>query len=730
MFSLPGTRRLTKQKVLSETTAPLPVALERSDQPPQVPSIDHAPRTVCIIGTDNGMGLSRDREIFAIAFRSAGWDVVFANPQDRSAVVSCAVNLHSEVVTSRFLGSAPINIIVPNPEWWQMEWNPILLRPSVRVWAKTLDAERIFSRNGASVQYVGFRSLDRRDSAVRRVPVFLHVGGKSPNKGTDTLIANWQAEWPQLIVVTTQPMRTSLRNVTILRRRTLDAEIRKLQNECAFHIYPSQYEGFGHAQWEGLSCGAIVFATNGPPFAEQAQAFRLLDARPIKGKVVTKHAVMPQAIVTAVRWVKALTPAEIAEHGAAARLAWEQNTANFEQRIHELIPALDDPPSVAIHPISAVAKAQYPTNGEIPGFAYVGRVDCVTGQGTAARHQLHVLRKHGLRFQIIDAGSCASPDPKGMDPFVRAARQSDMGITPRGTIIHLQPNTAEKFHRDRSLPRPHILVSVWETSRLPVSWVPLINSYDQVWCATEWQRRVYSASGVKEELLRVVPFAIDPTLYDLQPRRRNGDGKTIFGSVFQWTERKDPEALISAFLHEFSADCRAVLVLKSYEGDNPSTSVRSKVDAIVKSFHLPGKPPEIRVVSSALDGSGMAEFYRSIDCCVSSHRGEGFGFQIAEALLYGRPVIATGWSAPAEYADGCFRPVRYTLEPPHRNEWQPFYTADQLWARVDVSDLAAAMREAHQRQIALPLDLFRERCLSLTKQAGDAAYECLREIIR
>lgn len=723
-FSLPAVRRFGRKRsnTLSEAPALQPSPVENINAPePQL--TDQARRSVCIIGADNGMGLSRDRDILVAAFRDAGWDVSLAT-SDKHGNEQHTVNLHLETVAQRFLRTAPVNVIVPNPEWWSMDWNPILRQPSIRVWAKTEDAARIFKSLGAQVQHIGFRSMDRRDVGVPRQRAFLHVGGKSPNKGTSLLVSCWRSEWPQLIVVTSQPVRSVLPNVTIVRRRTSDTELRRLQNECQFHIYPSAYEGFGHAQWEGLSCGAVVFATNGPPFSEHGDAFRLLDARPTKNGFVSKSGVLPTSIAAALKWANGLTQEAIAECATHSRNAWEQNTTAFAAAIDAAIAEIEGP-RLSLEPVAAPRITT-----ELPVFNYVGRVDCVTGQGTAARHQLHVLRKRGLRFRVVDAGSCASPDPKCADPFVQTARKSDSDVKPGGTIIHLQPNTAERFHHDPSLPRPHILVSVWETSKLPAAWIPLINSYDQVWCATWWQYQVYRDSGIKESLLRLVPFAIDPSLYPAQPRGRISDGKTVFGSVFQWTERKDPQGLIGAFLHAFTADDRVVLVLKSYEGDNPTTSVNAKVDAIVKSFQLPGKPPEIRAVSSALDGQGMADFYRSIDCCVSSHRGEGFGFQIAESLLYGRPVIATGWSAPAEYADGCFRAVRYTLEPPHRNEWQPFYTADQLWARIDVSDLAQSMREAHQKHITLPLDLFRERCSSLVERAGDAAYESLREIVK
>jgi glycosyltransferase involved in cell wall biosynthesis len=364
---------------------------------------------------------------------------------------------------------------------------------------------------------------------------------------------------------------------------------------------------------------------------------------------------------------------------------------------------------------------------DLPPLTYVGRINCVTGYGVAARHQIHVLRRHGARFAVVDAGSASAPDPEGRDQFIQAARRSDANAEPtRGTIFHIAPNMVSSW-KQRDMPRPHILVSVWETTRLPAEWVSTVNGFDQVWCATDWQRGVYRDSGVEERLLRVVPFAIDPSLYASASTKTAG--RTVFGSVFQWTERKAPAALIGAYLQAFTAADPVTLVLKSYEGDNPHGGVEGHVAAIVRSFRLRSEPPEIRVVTRSLTSGEMLAFYQSIDCYVSAHRGEGFGFPIAEALLSGRPVIATGWSAPAEFAAGCFRAVRYTLEPPRDMSWQPFYSIDQSWAHIDGADLVRAMRDAHAKKLQYSWERVRDTFAVLTNRAGAAAREALKEIL-
>jgi len=410
-----------------------------------------------------------------------------------------------------------------------------------------------------------------------------------------------------------------------------------------------------------------------------------------------------------------LRPDDELSASCKSRKAWEKNDARFNARLRGLIAALDMPSNCS-------------SNSPLPAFTYIGRVNCVTGQGSAARHQIHILRQHGFLFRIIDAGSCVSPDPRAADPFIQAARQSDAGSESTcGTIVHLQPNTAEKFHRSTLYPRPHILVSVWETTKLPKEWVASINSYDQVWCATQWQFDIYRQSGIKASLLRLVPFSLDPSLYMAAPTNQRRE--KIFGSVFQWSERKDPECLIGAYLDAFAAADPVQLILKSYEGDSPTASISRRVEAIVRKLRPRGACPKISIVSSALDSAGMSKFYAMIDCYVSAHRGEGFGLPIAEALLYGRPVIATDWSAPAEYAAGLFRGVKHALQPPHNMDWQPFYSADQLWAQADRADMAAAMREAASGQVTYDPVLVRERFGVLAEQAGNAAKDAIRELL-
>jgi glycosyltransferase involved in cell wall biosynthesis len=57
----------------------------------------------------------------------------------------------------------------------------------------------------------------------------------------------------------------------------------------------------------------------------------------------------------------------------------------------------------------------------------------------------------------------------------------------------------------------------------------------------------------------------------------------------------------------------------------------------------------IHVINKVLSRDEMYGLIKVCDCYVSLHRSEGFGLGIAEAMLLGKPVIATGYSGNMDF---------------------------------------------------------------------------------
>jgi glycosyltransferase involved in cell wall biosynthesis len=159
-------------------------------------------------------------------------------------------------------------------------------------------------------------------------------------------------------------------------------------------------------------------------------------------------------------------------------------------------------------------------------------------------------------------------------------------------------------------------------------------------------------------------------------------------------ERKNPLGLIRAFKLAFASMPKAKLVLKVSRAIN--------------------YPEEIKLLRDAIDGANIyldisdmtreqvTALMNSCDCYVSLHRAEGLGLTIAEAMLLGKPVIATAYSGNLDFMDAdTSLLVKYNLVEldqdylPYQKGWH--------WADPDVNDAAEKMRWVYENPASAKL---------------------------
>lgn len=83
---------------------------------------------------------------------------------------------------------------------------------------------------------------------------------------------------------------------------------------------------------------------------------------------------------------------------------------------------------------------------------------------------------------------------------------------------------------------------------------------------------------------------------------------------------------------------KAHLVIK-VNGVETNPEAFKELSEQVKDLHQ-----QVTLIHRGMSSNEVKNLARSCDCFVSLHRSEGYGFGIAEAMVLGKPVIATSYS--------------------------------------------------------------------------------------
>lgn len=228
----------------------------------------------------------------------------------------------------------------------------------------------------------------------------------------------------------------------------------------------------------------------------------------------------------------------------------------------------------------------------------------------------------------------------------------------------------------------------WELSAFPDAWRSSIDAVDEIWVASEFVRNaVATAAGDKP--VRIVPYPVQIDLPRAYGRAEFGLPSDAFTFIFNfdylsYVERKNPAALIDAFLRAFPGDTDVALVLKT-------TGAHAAPDAARALRHRAGDDARIVFLDSVLDRDSMYGLLSVADAYVSLHRSEGLGLGLAESMYLGKPVIGTGYSGNLQFMtrdNSCLVDYRLVDVPSRAYP----HAAGQQWADPDTAHAAHWMR--------------------------------------
>jgi glycosyltransferase involved in cell wall biosynthesis len=232
----------------------------------------------------------------------------------------------------------------------------------------------------------------------------------------------------------------------------------------------------------------------------------------------------------------------------------------------------------------------------------------------------------------------------------------------------------------------NIVFPAWELPSYPQVWARELDRFDEIWTASLFADQSIRAA-VQAPVFHL-PNACEPHLGELLERSYFGIPADRFAVLFffdvsSYTSRKNPWAIIDTFRRLVAARPFAPvqLVIKL----NNSSYDPSVVEKIRSETVLFGN--RVTILDATIKLNDVRNLVRCCDCFLSLHRSEGFGRGPAEAMFFGKPAVATGWSGNMEYMNSNVSfPVEYRLVPVNAGEYP--HGENQVWADPDVGHAA------------------------------------------
>ena len=331
-----------------------------------------------IVAWHNGGGLSRDVEIIISALPKSRFEITVNGAPYQNAKIQRRrighrthnlrqrwshqknlaaslydINLFLEDITPSFFSFARINVFIPNPEWFRKSQHRHLSGID-SVFCKTKSGQGVFDALGCPTRFISFTSDDRLStlSPEKKRQGFLHLAGRSWQKGTKALTDTWlrHPEWPVLTVVQNPRTYSQSRvkkiyasNINHLLERPDNTRLNTLQNAHSIHLCPSEAEGFGHCIAEAMSCRAVTLTTDAPPMNElitHDRGILVAYEKTQKQRAGVNYYVDTADLEKKLEKIMEMGPSSMDKLGGKARLWFEQNDRFFRTQFVEALDML------------------------------------------------------------------------------------------------------------------------------------------------------------------------------------------------------------------------------------------------------------------------------------------------------------------------------------------------------------------------------------------------------
>lgn len=325
-------------------------------------------------------------------------------------------------------------------------------------------------------------------------------------------------------------------------------------------------------------------------------------------------------------------------------------------------------------------------SGGMDGINLIGYLRAELGLGESARSTLRAAAAANIHVSAVDyRAGCSARNEEEIDTEIPTGQRHAINV------FHMNADQLyvafNALGSDFFNGHYNIVYCVWEQGEFPEDWVPALNFVDEVWTASTFCQDTISRKTDKPVVR--MPHNVQPVPPHGIDRRALGlpEDDFIFLGMADFMsapERKNPLGSLEAYVRSMCLRMENVsLVLKTV-----NTGVRKDVAARLE--HYRERFPSIILIDGYLSRPEVNALFQCCDCFVSLHRAEGFGLPMAEAMYFGKPVIATGWSGNVDFMNVTNSLlVRYTVVELDHDTGS--YRKGFHWAEPDIDHAAELM---------------------------------------
>ncbi len=326
----------------------------------------------------------------------------------------------------------------------------------------------------------------------------------------------------------------------------------------------------------------------------------------------------------------------------------------------------------------------------VRGITLIGEFKQGASNSKTNRDFAYALRDAGIPFQTYSVDWGCSIPREDYEPI----------LTPRAEFnLHRYTHVVEMFRSPlpRELVPRRARIAFWEGEHGMFDVWPFLRGKDPLIAMSDFNCEYFAKNADGAPAVKIL-YPLRPLDFALPPsdevRARLGfvpdDFIVFYNFDFGSYRRKNPGAAIRAFAAALRGQPNAKLVFKVQH----AARYREFLAEVERTAADAGIAAQFRVITEYLPHQLLYGLTAACDVYLSLHRGEGFGIGMAEAMMMGKPVVATDWSANTEFVcPGIAFPVPYRLVPIKSDE---YFEAMKEWADADVDAAAAILRRLYE----------------------------------